>query len=154
MPRKGVAVSQIILLVLGILVLAVVAYLLYTNFVTTGGTLSAEQCRAAATRACTACSIASAGSVSNCEVGSYLDATGKQCAYEGKILGIIDKGITTEETDLLTNAKKTIYNPTGTIACNNYVGGASSGGSSSGSCNNNAVCDAGEIAGSCADCVK
>lgn len=52
------AVSQIILLVLGILVLAVVAYLLYTNFVTTGSTISAETCRAEATRACTGCQIA------------------------------------------------------------------------------------------------
>lgn len=55
---RGVAVSQIILLVLGILVLAVVAYLLYTNFITTSGTISAETCRAEATRACTGCAIA------------------------------------------------------------------------------------------------
>lgn len=54
---KGIAVSQIILLVLGILVLAVVAYLLYTNFVQTGTTISAETCRAEATRICTGCNI-------------------------------------------------------------------------------------------------
>lgn len=66
MRAKGIAVSQIILLVLGILVLAVVAYLLYTNFVTTGTTISSETCRAEATRSCTGCLIATAGTATTC----------------------------------------------------------------------------------------
>src|SRR5437773_2268712 len=78
MATKGLAVSQIILLVLGIIVLAVVAYLLYTNFVGTNNTVNAEQCRAAATRACTSCSLIG-GDTKQCDA-IYLDGTGKQCA--------------------------------------------------------------------------
>lgn len=70
MARKGVAVSQIILLVLGILVLAVVAYLLYTNFVQTGTTISAETCRAEATRICTGCTIALVPDKTKCDYTS------------------------------------------------------------------------------------
>ena len=101
---KGLAVSQIIMLVLGILVLAVVAFLLYSNFVSTGTTVSAEQCRAAATRACTGCSIA--GTTDSCGT-SFLDAAGKKCFEENNIaLSDVDK-----------------------IACRQYIG---SGGSSIG----------------------
>ncbi len=112
---KGIAVSQIILLVLGILVLAVVAYLLYSNFVTTGGAISAEQCRAAATRACTACSIANAGSVSNCLASSYLaSAMDKQCAFEGKISGASASKDSAGAITVSTTTK---------INCDQYVGG-------------------------------
>lgn len=94
MAFKGVAVSQIILLVLGILVLAVVAYLLYNQFVTTGGTISAEQCRAEATRACTGCIVASGlsfGSPTNCAYKST-DTAGKitvlgNCYSHNNLLG-------------------------------------------------------------------
>ncbi len=65
MIGKGIAVSQIILLVLGILVLAVIAFLLYSNFTSTGNTLNAETCRAEATRLCTGCYIG--GSTDKCE---------------------------------------------------------------------------------------
>ena len=53
MDKKGLAVSQIVLLVLGILVLAVVAYLLYTNFLTSSGSFNAEKCRSEEIGICT-----------------------------------------------------------------------------------------------------
>jgi len=74
--KGGVAVSQIILLVLGILVLAVVAYLLYTQFVTTGSTLSAETCRAEATRICTGCQIGGSPAGSCPYTATAIDNTG------------------------------------------------------------------------------
>lgn len=112
---KGLAVSQIILLVLGIIVLAVVAYLLYTQFVGTGSTISAEECRAAATRACTACSIANAGDISNCPAATYLSsANDKQCA------GVIS-GTSKGPTDPNTGS----FDVLGNIACGQYVGGTS-----------------------------
>lgn len=84
---KGVAVSQIILLVLGILVLAVVAYLLYTQFVTSNQTIGAETCRAEATRVCTGCIIAAGGTnVASCDY----PATNKilsSCFTGNKLLG-------------------------------------------------------------------
>lgn len=61
MDKKGIAVSQIVLLVLGILVLAVVAYLLYTNFLTSSGAFNAEKCRAEEIRQCTAAKIIPGG---------------------------------------------------------------------------------------------
>lgn len=119
MARKGVAVSQIILLVLGILVLAVVAYLLYTNFVTTGGAISTEQCRAAATRACTACSIANAGSIVNCLAKDYLKTNAdKQCASQGSISGSSSQPIK-DGTGAVTGYTE----PAGSISCQQYVGG-------------------------------
>lgn len=114
---KGLAVSQIILLVLGIIVLAVVAYLLYTQFVGTGGTISAEECRAAATRACTACSIANAGNIGTCPAAEYLvSANDKQCA--GAISG------TQKTTDPVTGT----VTVSGNIQCSQYVGGTSTNG--------------------------
>lgn len=86
MARKGIAVSQIILLVLGILVLAVVAYLLYTQFVTTGSTISKETCRAEATRACTGCAIAAAGAVPTCAYTSTNKIL-STCYTQGNLLG-------------------------------------------------------------------
>lgn len=86
---KGIAVSQIILLVLGILVLAVVAYLLYSNFVTTGGAISAETCRAEATRECTGCSIASGGTATTCSFTPSTDSTKptslEKCQTQGNL---------------------------------------------------------------------
>lgn len=95
MARKGVAVSQIILLVLGILVLAVVAYLLYTNFVQTGATISAETCRAEATRICTGCVLANQLSAT-CQYQAEITPIGstvpvasnmEKCVSEGKVAG-------------------------------------------------------------------
>lgn len=108
MARKGVAVSQIILLVLGILVLAVVAYLLYTNFVQTGTTISAETCRAEATRICTGCVLANQPSAT-CSyqdkitpIGSttQVDSNMEKCVSEGKVAGSV--GGNTIDCRLLT----------------------------------------------------
>lgn len=49
---KGLAVTQIIMLVLGIIVLAVIGFLLYTNFLATGGQLDSSKCLALATDQC------------------------------------------------------------------------------------------------------
>jgi uncharacterized protein (UPF0333 family) len=88
MATKGLAVSQIILLVLGIIVLAVVAYLLYTQFVSTGGTISAEQCRAEATRICTGCAIAgSANCVYTDKTLDGKDTSIETCVAQGKVVG-------------------------------------------------------------------
>lgn len=85
MAYRGVAVSQIILLVLGILVLAVVAYLLYTNFVSTGNTISAETCRAEATRICTGCTIANPQSDNkNCK---FTSTTMTACVTQQRVVG-------------------------------------------------------------------
>lgn len=108
MARKGIAVSQIILLVLGILVLAVVAYLLYTNFVQTGATISAETCRAEATRICTGCVLANQPSAT-CQyqdkitpIGSttQVDSNMEKCVSEGKVAGNV--GGNTIDCRLLT----------------------------------------------------
>lgn len=108
MARKGIAVSQIILLVLGILVLAVVAYLLYTNFVQTGATISAETCRAEATRICTGCVLANQPSAT-CSyqdkitpIGSTnpVDSNMEKCVSEGKVAG--NAGGNTIDCRLLT----------------------------------------------------
>ncbi|MEM5881196.1 MAG: hypothetical protein QXJ14_01595 [Candidatus Aenigmatarchaeota archaeon] len=52
---KGVAVQKIILLILGIIVLAIVGYLLYSVFVKAGPNL--EMCNAAVTTACGQCKL-------------------------------------------------------------------------------------------------
>ncbi len=49
---KGLAVTQIIMLVLGIIVLAVIGFLLYSNFLSSSGQVSASSCRAKATGLC------------------------------------------------------------------------------------------------------
>lgn len=113
MAQKGLAVSQIILLVLGIIVLAVVAYLLYTQFVSTGGTISAEQCRAEATRICTGCSIAQS------------DPT--KCSYTPATLDGKDSSIETCVKDAKVKGDAT----GNTIDCSVVTG--QSGGASSGS---------------------
>lgn len=88
---KGVAVSQIILLVLGILVLAVVAYLLYTQFVSSNQTIGAETCRAEATRVCTGCIISAGGALTeNCK---YTNNKNLDLCYDNsKMLGSGSKG--------------------------------------------------------------
>lgn len=106
---KGMAVSQIILLVLGILVLAVVAYLLYTNFVTTSGTISAEICRAEATRACTGCAIAA---------GSF---TVDSCLFDA---GKPDKPSSLK----LCQDQGNLRARDGGIDCAQYIGGGTGGG--------------------------
>ncbi len=52
MPLKALAVTQIILLVLGILVLSVVGYLLYSNFIGTSSGVSLENCKSTIVSAC------------------------------------------------------------------------------------------------------
>lgn len=120
MARKGIAVSQIILLVLGILVLAVVAYLLYTNFVGSTTAINAETCRASATRACTACSISQASSCG----AAFLDLIGVGCAQHGRVNGIAG----TCTTDQAGKETCTPLPSGATISCNTYVGGGTGGG--------------------------
>lgn len=96
---KGLAVSQIILLVLGIIVLAVVAYLLYTQFVDTGGTITAEQCRAEATRICTGCTI-----------GNTLD----DCQYSPTSTALKSDGTTTTVDSSMTKCVQKSYVQAGT----------------------------------------
>jgi len=52
---KGIAVQKIILLLLGIIVLAIIGYLLYTVFL--GARISPEVCKAALVGACTQCKL-------------------------------------------------------------------------------------------------
>jgi hypothetical protein len=114
---KGLAVSQIILLVLGIIVLAVIAYLLYANFIGPRDVINAEQCRSSAIRACTTCSIAG-GATGGCSGNIYLDATGKRCVLQGLIIGEATKPLTASE-DSVTKA----ITVTGDISCSSYTGG-------------------------------
>jgi hypothetical protein len=116
MKTKGVAISQIILLVLGIIVLSVVAFLLYSNFTTTTGQIDVQKCRAVATNACTACSIATGGLLSGCTASTYLlsdsdKACGQAIANDaGGLVGAIDP-----------TTKKVVLS--GNINCKQYVGG-------------------------------
>lgn len=120
MPAKGVAISQIILLVLGIIVLAVVAFLLYSNFSSTTGQVDFQKCRAAATNACTACSIASGGNTLNCDAKLYL-RTQSDIACAGR--GLISGAKADPVKDSATQAVTGYENPTGTISCSEFIGG-------------------------------
>jgi flagellar basal body-associated protein FliL len=53
--KKGVAVSQVVLLIIAIVVLAIAVYLLYSSWERGGTTLSVEQCRAKAVDVCGSC---------------------------------------------------------------------------------------------------
>lgn len=117
MSGKGIAISQIILLVLGIIVLAVVAFLLYSNFVSTGGAIDAQKCRSEATNACTSCSIASGGQISNCVASTYLVSSfAKGCAISGNIA--------IAGNNFVRATDGTYSGGDGTITCTQYVGGA------------------------------
>jgi uncharacterized protein (UPF0333 family) len=112
MAFKGIAISQIILLVLGIIVLSVVAYLLYSNFTSTTSQVDFQKCRAVATNACTACSIAT-GSTDSCDAKTYLTSNvDKQCASNGLISGVSANK---------NNLGEIIVE--GTIPCRQYIGG-------------------------------
>jgi|SRR3989344_4037327 len=52
---KGLATQQLILLALGIIVLAVIGYLLYSQFVKTSKTLSSSDCQTNVVAACNKC---------------------------------------------------------------------------------------------------
>jgi len=51
---KGLAVQQIVLLVLGVVVLALIGFLLYSNYLSSAGQLSKSECLTIATNACKA----------------------------------------------------------------------------------------------------
>jgi hypothetical protein len=55
---KGLAVTQVILLILGIIVLAIIGYLLYSNYISSVGTVSVEQCKTNLINVCNSCKIA------------------------------------------------------------------------------------------------
>jgi hypothetical protein len=116
MAKKGVAISQIILLVLGIIVLAVVAFLLYSNFTTTTGQIDVQKCRSVATNACSACAISKGGVPSDCDAKLYLLSTGdKACAPAianegGGVVGF-------------TDPVSKVVTVSGNIDCKQYVGG-------------------------------
>ncbi len=52
---KGLASSQIVLLAIALIVLAVAAYLIYTTVIPSQNTISQEQCRAELLKVCTFC---------------------------------------------------------------------------------------------------
>jgi hypothetical protein len=54
---KGVAIEQVILLVLGVIVLALIGYLLYSNYLSTSGGISLEQCKTQLVNACGNCKL-------------------------------------------------------------------------------------------------
>lgn len=130
MATKGVAISQIILLVLGIIVLAVVAFLLISNFASSTGQIDAQKCRTDAINACTSCSIAT-GSTTNCVASAYLRSDfDKQCIYNNFIIGPDTPNPTSVKKD--PSGKITDYGDiTGNINCANYIGGLSGGSASS-----------------------
>ncbi len=94
---KGIAVSQVILLVLGILVLAVVSFLLYTQFVSTGNSMGAQTCMAEATRICTGCTIGRY-SMEACPYnpimygidGEQSDSTMESCVRQNHVFGNLE----------------------------------------------------------------
>ncbi|HLC59598.1 MAG TPA: hypothetical protein VJH34_03675 [archaeon] len=55
---KGIAVEQMIMLALGVIVLALVGYLLYSNYISTSGQVSTEQCKTSLINACNNCKLA------------------------------------------------------------------------------------------------
>lgn len=71
---KGVAVDQIILLVLGVIVLAVIGYLLYSNFMASSGGINTEQCKANLINVCNSCKMAQTTS-GGWDPATYNDAT-------------------------------------------------------------------------------
>lgn len=95
---KGLAPQQIALLVLAILVLAVVAYLLYRTFISGSSQLSAEECRAEATRLCTACKLSNLESTTwpTCDNGNFddvkSDGTPGRCIDSRAKLGMSSGG--------------------------------------------------------------
>jgi len=117
MKTKGVAISQIILLVLGIIVLSVVAFLLYSNFTTTTGQIDVQKCRAVATNACTSCSIANGGTPQNCAASTYLFASDKACGL----------AIASTTAGQFVGSRASPNDPVtlgGDIDCKQYVGGS------------------------------
>lgn len=71
---KGIAIQKIILLLLGIIVLAMVGYLLYITFI--GSKITPDICRAEVMRQCTQCKLVGWSS-------SYsISISGKSCTNE------------------------------------------------------------------------
>ena len=79
---KGIAVEQMIMLALGVIVLALVGYLLYSNYLSTSGTVSNEQCRTSLINACNNCKLANSPKGTwDTTIYATLDVTGS----DGKV---------------------------------------------------------------------
>jgi hypothetical protein len=63
---KAIAISQIIMIVLGIIVLGVIGYLLYTQFLTGGGQMTYEKCRSIVVSQCGICRLKDYDTYTNC----------------------------------------------------------------------------------------
>jgi hypothetical protein len=64
---KGLAVTQVVLLILGIVVLAIIGYLIYSTFIAGGPTVVEQQCKSKFISVC-----------SNCKAAGW---TGTPCAF-------------------------------------------------------------------------
>lgn len=65
---KGIAVTTLVLLIIGMVVIAIIGYLLYSTFISTGPTMSLESCRAQVVSAC-----------SNCKLRGWTGCTAPDC---------------------------------------------------------------------------
>ena len=72
---KGIAISKVVLLILGVIVLAFVGYLVYTTFVAGGGTISLEACKSAVIAACTQCKLKGWSATSSFSVSASVCTT-------------------------------------------------------------------------------
>jgi hypothetical protein len=63
---KAIAIEQIILIVLGVIVLGVVGYLLYINFLAGGGQMTYEKCRSMALSYCGGCRLKDYDTYTSC----------------------------------------------------------------------------------------
>jgi hypothetical protein len=74
---KAIAISQIILIVLGVIVLGVVGYLLYVNFLAGRGQMTYEKCRAIALSYCGQCKVTE--KYNSCEIIFESETAADQC---------------------------------------------------------------------------
>jgi hypothetical protein len=65
---KAIAIEQIILIVLGVIVLGVVGYLLYINFLAGGGQMTYEKCRSMALSYCGGCKLKDYDTYTHCVI--------------------------------------------------------------------------------------
>lgn len=123
---KGLAVSQIILLVLGILVLAVVAYLLYQQFFSGKTEFNAQNCNAEAIRICSICT---------------LSGTRSACAYDTTQTVTDANGNQIEQPTSMSQCVPQYVKPgtggAGTINCDSVTGPTNNNGGTSSSSSSN-----------------
>jgi hypothetical protein len=75
---KAIAVSQIIMIVLGVIVLGVIGYLLYANFLSGRGQMDYEKCRSMIVSQCGTCQIT--GKFNDCTIYFDSDKDATTCA--------------------------------------------------------------------------